>query len=35
VNTLHDLIAAIKEAAREYRRRRWLRRQRASTNLPF
>jgi hypothetical protein len=30
-----DLIAAIKEAAREWKRRRWLRRQRASANVPF
>jgi len=30
-----DLIAAIKEAVREWKRRRWLRHQRASIHSPF
>jgi hypothetical protein len=34
-NMLHDLIASIKTAVREYRRRAWLRKYRASINDPF
>jgi hypothetical protein len=30
-----DLIASFNEAVREWKRRRWLRRQRASIHLPF
>jgi hypothetical protein len=30
-----DFIASITEAVREWKRRRWLRKQRASINLPF
>lgn len=32
---LQDLIAAIREAVREYRRRRWLRSTRESIQTPF
>ena len=32
---LHDLMTAIKEAAREWKRRRWLRVRRASIQTPF
>lgn len=32
---LQDLIAAIKEAAREWKRRRYTRRMRASIQTPF
>jgi hypothetical protein len=32
---LQDLKAAFMEAVREWKRRRWLRRQRASAHTPF
>lgn len=32
---LSDLFASIREAVREFRRRRWLRTQRASIQTPF
>jgi hypothetical protein len=31
----HDLIACMKEAAREWKRRRWLRAHQRKLNLPF